>query len=67
MSPDQAGQDMPTDRDSALTYRPAYIGPSGWIAIRTDQPHSDWGHIADRVAQSWHFVAPAKLRNMGPL
>jgi hypothetical protein len=58
-------QEMLIDRDPDLYYRPAYIGPSGWIAIRTDQPHSDWGHIADRVAQSWHLVAPAKLRDVG--
>lgn len=62
-APDE--QEMLIDRDPALYYRPAYIGPSGWIAIRTDQPHSDWGHIADRVAQSWHLVAPAKLRDVG--
>jgi hypothetical protein len=48
--------------DPDLYYRPAYIGPYGWIAIRTDQPHSDWDHIADRIATSWELVAPPKLK-----
>lgn len=59
-------QAMLLDLDADLYYRPAYIGHSGWIAIRTDRPHSDWGHIADRVASSWRLVAPARLRGMGP-
>jgi hypothetical protein len=58
-------QEMLIDRDPDLFYRPAYIGHSGWIAIRTDQPQSDWEHIADRVATSWRLVAPAKLVGMG--
>ena len=44
-----------------LYYKPAYIGPSGWIAIRTDADATDWGHIADRVAESWRRVAPRGL------
>ncbi|MDO6414663.1 MmcQ/YjbR family DNA-binding protein [Sphingomonas sp. BIUV-7] len=59
-------QAMLIEADPDLYYRPAYIGHSGWIAIRTDQPGSDWGHIADRVAASWRLVAPAKLVGMGP-
>lgn len=47
--------------DPELYYRPAYIGPSGWIAIRTDVETTDWDHIADRVAASWRLVAPATL------
>jgi hypothetical protein len=49
------------EADPALYYIPAYIGASGWIAIRTDVPETDWDHIADRVAASWRTVAPAKL------
>lgn len=49
------------EADPILYYRPAYIGASGWIAIRTDVTETDWDHIADRVAASWRNVAPAKL------
>jgi len=54
-------QAMLIEIDPELYYSPAYIGPSGWIAIRTDVPQTDWDHIADKVAQSWRLVAPAKL------
>ena len=48
-----------------LYYKPPYLGSSGWIAIRTDAPGSDWDHIGDRVAQSWEMVAPQRLLEMG--
>lgn len=54
-------QQMLIEADPDLYYRPAYIGPSGWIAIRTDVGDTDWEHIADRVATSWRIVAPRKL------
>ena len=49
------------EMDPDLYYRPAYFRADGWIAIRTDVAATDWDHIADRVAQSWRLVAPAKL------
>lgn len=53
------------DRDPELYFKPPYLGPSGWIAIRTDAPGTDWDHIGDRVAQSWEMVAPRRLLEMG--
>lgn len=53
------------DADPALYFKPPYLGPSGWIAIRTDAPDSDWDHIGDRVAQSWELVAPRRLLEAG--
>ena len=50
------------EADPDLYYRPAYIGHSGWIAIRTDLDSPDWDHIADRVATSWALAAPRRLR-----
>lgn len=55
-------QAMLIEADPNLYYRPAYIGHSGWIAIRTDMGDTDWAHIADRVAASWQLVAPARLK-----
>ena len=57
-------QTMLIESDPDLYYRPAYIGPSGWIAIRTDVPHTDWAHIASRIEMSWQLVAPKKLRGL---
>jgi hypothetical protein len=58
-------QQMLIEIDPELYFRPAYLGPYGWIAIRTDRPHSDWDHIADRIAISWDHVAPPKLKGKG--
>lgn len=45
-----------------LYYRPAYYGPSGWIAIRLDTGAVDWNHIESWLRKSWSFVAPKKLQ-----
>jgi len=54
-------QAMLIEIDPDLYFRPPYLGPSGWVGIRTDQPTTDWDHIADRVAASWRMAAPRKL------
>jgi hypothetical protein len=54
-------QEMLIEADPDLYFRPPYLGPSGWIGIRTDRPHTDWDHIADRIETSWRIVAPGKL------
>ncbi|QJU58587.1 MmcQ/YjbR family DNA-binding protein [Sphingomonas sp. AP4-R1] len=54
------------EADPDLHYRPAYIGHSGWIAIRTDHSRSDWDQLAAQVVASWRLAAPAKLREMVP-
>ena len=53
------------DADAGLYFKPPYLGPSGWIAIRTDAEGTDWDHIGDRVAQSWEMVAPRRLLEAG--
>jgi hypothetical protein len=53
------------EAEPELYFKPPYLGPSGWIAIRTDAPGTDWDHIGDRVAQSWEMVAPRRLLEAG--
>ena len=63
-----SGQDEMADlieADPDLYFRPAYYGPSDWIGITLDRPRVDWGHIADRLAQSWELVAPRRLLEAG--
>ena len=48
-----------------IYFRPAYYGPSDWVGITLDRPRVDWGHIADRLAQSWELVAPRRLLEAG--
>lgn len=55
-------QAMLIEQDGDLYYRPAYLGPSGWIGIRLDQGRIDWGHIGEWLRKSWLQIAPARLR-----
>ncbi len=50
------------EAEPELYYKPAYYGPSGWIAIRLDSGNVDWDHIASWLRKSWSMVAPAKLQ-----
>lgn len=43
---------------------PAYLGPSGWVAIDlAGEP--DWTLVEDRVARSWELTAPRRLLEAG--
>ncbi|WP_326524473.1 MmcQ/YjbR family DNA-binding protein [Sphingomonas sp.] len=58
-------QEALIEAQPGLYFKPPYLGPSGWMAIRTDAAETDWDHIGDRVAQSWEMVAPRRLLEMG--
>jgi phosphoribosylglycinamide formyltransferase-1 len=53
------------EKQPDIYFRPAYYGPSDWVGITLDRPRVDWGHIADRLAQSWELVAPRRLLEAG--
>lgn len=57
-------QDMLIENDPDLFSWPAYLGPSGWIAMRLDQPSLDWTHVEDRIFKSWRLAAPRKLADV---
>lgn len=44
--------------------KPAYLGPSGWVAMTLDGD-PDWALIEDRVARSWELAAPRRLLEAG--
>ncbi len=54
-------QAMLIESDPDLYYRPAYLGPAGWVGIRLDQGEVDWDLVEDRLHRSWRTVAPKKL------
>jgi len=58
-------QAMLLDADPILYSRPAYLGPSGWVAINLAGDSVDWDHVADRIARSWELAAPRRLLEMG--
>lgn len=58
-------QAMLIEHDPDLYYKPPYMGPSGWVAIRVGADDTDWDHVGDRVAISWELVAPRRLLEAG--
>jgi hypothetical protein len=54
-------QDMLIEADPALYSWPAYIGPSGWIAMDLAPADTDWPHIEARVRSS-HALAVRRRR-----
>jgi hypothetical protein len=42
-------------------YKPAYIGPRGWIGLRLDQGEIDWDEVADFVIESYRMTASKRL------
>jgi hypothetical protein len=54
-------QAMLIEQNPDLYYRPAYLGPSGWIGIRLDLGGNDWAHIGEWLRKSWSLIAPARL------
>ncbi|MGC4253053.1 MAG: phosphoribosylglycinamide formyltransferase [Sphingobium sp.] len=54
-------QAMLIESDPDLYYRPAYLGPAGWLGIRLDLGEVDWDLVEDRLQRSWRTIAPKKL------
>ena len=57
-------QAMLIESDPALYYRPAYLGPAGWVGIRLDRPPVDWDHIEQWLGKSWRRAAPKRLTKL---
>jgi hypothetical protein len=50
--------------NSPETYsKPAYL-PS-WVSINLRGENVDWGHVGDRIAESWELAAPRRLLEAG--
>lgn len=57
-------QAMLIDSDPELYFRPAYLGPSGWVGIRLDGVPVDWAHVGEWLAKSWRTSAPKRLTRL---
>jgi predicted DNA-binding protein (MmcQ/YjbR family) len=42
-------------------YRAPYLGHKGWVGLRLDRGHVDWGEVAELVTDSYLLVAPKRL------
>lgn len=58
-------QAMLIEADPESYYKPPYLGPSGWVALRLDRADTDWDRVGDRIAISWELVAPRRLLEAG--
>jgi phosphoribosylglycinamide formyltransferase-1 len=47
--------------DATKFYRPAYIGPRGWIGLRLDLGEINWAAVASLVTDSYRLTAPKRL------
>ena len=54
-------QEMLMEADPDLFTWPAYIGPSGWIAMSLAADELDWDHVDARLLSSWRLAAPKRL------
>lgn len=57
-------QAMLIEAEPDLYYRPAYLGPSGWIGLRIDGGTVDWEHVGEWLLKSWRLAAPRKLADV---
>jgi phosphoribosylglycinamide formyltransferase-1/phosphoribosylamine--glycine ligase/phosphoribosylglycinamide formyltransferase/phosphoribosylformylglycinamidine cyclo-ligase len=55
-------QDLLIELDPCLYSWPAYIGPSGWIAMSVAPADTDWSHIEARLISSYNLTAPNPKR-----
>lgn len=54
-------QSMLIEADPELYSWPAYLGPSGWVALNLAPAATDWRHVAARVRASYRLAAPRRL------
>ena len=54
-------QEMLIDAEPERFFRPAYVGPSGWIGVVLDTG-PDWEMVASMVRDAYLHVASRKLR-----
>ena len=56
-------QAMLIEADPGTYSKPAYL-PS-WVSINVAGEDVDWGHVGDRIAESWELAAPRRLLEAG--
>ena len=50
--------------DDDRFYRPAYMGPKGWIGLRLDLGEVDWAEVRSLVTGSYRLQAPKRLSSL---
>jgi hypothetical protein len=52
-------QELLLEADPETYSKPAYLYPSGWIAVDLAEP--DWALVEARLETSWRLAAPLRL------
>jgi len=47
--------------DAQRYYKPAYLGPRGWVGLRLDGGTIDWDDVTELVSESYRLIAPKAL------
>lgn len=58
-------QAMLLESDPETYSKPAYLHHAGWISVNLTGEAVEWGHVADRIAESWELAAPRRLLEAG--
>lgn len=54
-------QEMLWEADPDTYSKPAYLWPSGWVAVALAEGVVDWGRVEERLKTSWRLAAPKRL------
>jgi hypothetical protein len=58
-------QEFLWEADPDTYSKPAYLWPSGWVAVALAEDRVDWALVEERLKTSWRLAAPKRLQ--GPL
>lgn len=53
-------QETLVGEDPDRFFRPAYVGPSGWVGVVL-HPAPDWIRVEELIEDAWRHVAPKRL------
>jgi len=54
-------QEMLWEADPDTYSKPAYLWPSGWVAVALAEDQADWALVQARLEASWKLAAPKRL------
>lgn len=56
-------QEFLYEADPDIYSKPAYLWPSGWVAVALAEDRVDWALVEARLRSSWKLAAPKKLQS----
>ncbi|MFN8081526.1 MAG: MmcQ/YjbR family DNA-binding protein [Kineosporiaceae bacterium] len=50
-------EERPALLEDPQCYRPAYLGPSGWVGLQLSERDTDWHEVAELIETSYRLTA----------